>query len=338
MQSLDIINLTNNIKGLYMNIHEIISKLSNEEKSQLISLLQSQISSEEESLTELRFSNGLFCPRCGCMENITKFGFKNNHQRFRCKNCGRVFNEITNSALMGTKKDISIWKKYLECMFNNFSIRKSAQICNINQTTAFVWRHKILDALSIKIEKEVKLGGIIEVDETFFNISYKGSRKLPREAHHRGTRASKRGISNEQICVPCAVDRNKNSYGKISNFGRITTQSLKKMFNGKIEKNSIICTDSNSAYRKFSEDNAFEHIEIESGKHKCGIYHINHINSYHSKLKSFLRRFNGVSSKYLNNYIVWSGNMIGGIGELVQVICEMRYRTFSDRDVIPILK
>lgn len=319
-----------------MNILELISKLSNGEKSQLLSLLQSE--PQNESLVESRFQNGLFCPKCGCTENIVKFGFKNGHQRFRCKNCGRVFNEVTNSFLMGTKKSIEVWKKFLDCMMNHFSIRKCAMICGINKTTAFILRHKILDLLSIKMDKEVKLNGIIEIDETFFNISYKGMKNLPRMAHKRGTKASKRGISDEQVCVPCAVDRNKNVYGKITNLGRVKTNHLNILFNDRINKNSIICSDSNSAYRKFSAEINCKHIEIKSDKHRKGIYHMNHINAYHSRLKTFLRKFNGVATKYLNNYIIWSSNIVLDIVELVKVVCEMRYKTFNDRKSIAVFE
>lgn len=35
------------------------------------------------------------------------------------------------------------------------------------------------------------------------------------------------------------------------------------------------------------------------------IYHIQHINSLYSNLKSWMRRFNGVATKYLNNYMKW---------------------------------
>ena len=320
-----------------MNLLQLIQNLSSEEKSKLIQLLQSESNTTNENLTESRFSNGLFCPKCGCTENITKFGFKNRHQRFRCKNCGRVFNEVTNSFLMGTKKNISIWKKYLECMLNHLPIRKSAITCGINKTTAFVWRHKILDALSIKVEREVKLSGVVEVDETFFNISYKGMRNLPREPHKRGFHSPKRGISNDQVCVTCAVDRNKNVYGKISNMGRVRIEDLVKLFEGRVEGESIICSDSNKAYRKFVEGMGCKHVGVESGKYRNGIYHINHINAYHSKLKSFLRKFNGVATKFLNNYIVWIGNMVGDIGELVQIVCKQRYKSFNDRKLISII-
>ena len=38
-------------------------------------------------------------------------------------------------------------------------------------------------------------------------------------------------------------------------------------------------------------------------------YGIQRINAYHSRLKGFLQKFHGVSSKYLGNYIVWHGLM-----------------------------
>ncbi len=38
------------------------------------------------------------------------------------------------------------------------------------------------------------------------------------------------------------------------------------------------------------------------GHYNNGIYHINHKNSLHSKLKIRMNRFKGVSTKYLSNY------------------------------------
>ena len=36
-----------------------------------------------------------------------------------------------------------------------------------------------------------------------------------------------------------------------------------------------------------------------------GIYHLNNINNYHSRLKKWISRFNGVSTKYLQLNLVW---------------------------------
>ncbi len=41
------------------------------------------------------------------------------------------------------------------------------------------------------------------------------------------------------------------------------------------------------------------------GKHKEGIYHIQHINAVHSKLKKWMNKFNGVATKYISNYLYW---------------------------------
>ena len=64
-------------------------------------------------------------------------------------------------------------------------------------------RHKILDALVQKAEREPPVKGAIDSDETFFRVSYKGLRNLPdrRKAHQRGMNASKSGLFCQQVCV-----------------------------------------------------------------------------------------------------------------------------------------
>lgn len=56
----------------------------------------------------------------------------------------------------------------------------------------------------------------------------------------------------------------------------------------------------------FTNANGIDLVQLKTGKAKKGIYNIQHINSYHSQLKRFMRGFNGVSTKYLNNYLVWN--------------------------------
>ncbi len=64
-------------------------------------------------------------------------------------------------------------------------------------------------------------------------------------------------------------------------------------------------TDKMNFYVRFSNTNGIELVQLKTGKSKKGIYNIQHINSYHSQLKRFMKGFNGVSTKYLNNYLVW---------------------------------
>ena len=37
----------------------------------------------------------------------------------------------------------------------------------------------------------------------------------------------------------------------------------------------------------------------------AGVYHIQNANAYHLRLKEWMRRFNGVATKYLDHYLGW---------------------------------
>jgi hypothetical protein len=56
---------------------------------------------------------------------------------------------------------------------------------------------------------------------------------------------------------------------------------------------------------------AWQWIRISSGvhsRHVAGnskLFHIQNVNAFHSRLKKWIRRFNGVSTKYLDNYLAW---------------------------------
>ena len=192
-------------------------------------------------------------------------------------------------------------------MMANLSIRKCAEICGINKNTAFLWRHKILDALQSMAESVV-LNGIVEGDETFFPLSYKGSHALPegRKARHHGQKNHKRGVSKEQVCVPCAVNRKGLSIAKVTNLGHVSTENLKTAFLGRIEEGSTFCTDGAPQYVNFAISGKLDLLQFQQKEGRIGLYNIQHINSYHSVLKNFTRKFKGVSTKYLPNYLVWN--------------------------------
>ena len=295
-------------------ILNLVNRLSENDKEKLKMILSEKHLNSDENmesfLTEKRFSSGNKCSLCSST-HIKRNGHKGNIQRYMCMDCHKTFTVATNTIVASTKKDLSTWNKYIDCMMEGLSIRKCAEKCGINRNTAFLWRHKILDALQ-NMAENIKLDGIIEGDETFFQVSYKGNHKnsksflMPRESHKRGTDVHVRGLSHEKLCVPCAVNRNGLSIAKPSNLGRVSTKALNKIFDGRMEKGSILCTDVMNSYRRFAENNGLNLVQLKTGKSLKGIYHIQHINSYHSMLKNFIGKFKGVSSKYLSNYLVWN--------------------------------
>ncbi len=278
-------------------------------KSIIVGRLNSQITVHD-FIWQERFSGGNVCPICGKTHIVRNGTRKDGTQRYLCRECGHSFVITTNSIVSGTRKSLSVWEKYVDCMLNGMSLKKTAQICGIHKNTAFAWRHKILGALQ-NMAGSVVLNGIVEADETFFPLSYKGNHKksrtftMPRLPHKRGNSTHLRGLSKEKVCVPCAVNRNGLSIAKAANVGRVATKDLHTVYDGRIEPNSVIVTDLMNSYRRFATRNELDLVQLKGHRSKKGIYNIQHINNYHSRLKRFMNRFNGVSTKHLDNYLIW---------------------------------
>ncbi len=257
---------------------------------------------------ESRFSSGSNCPHCH-KEGIVKHGKVKGRQRFRCKTCGKTFNDFTLSPLSNSKLSLKKWVDYAKCILLNHSIRKSADIVGVGVKTSFYMRHKLLDALRAYLGIG-NVSGIIEMDETFLPESFKGNHKksgflMPRKSRKRGKEIKKRGISREQVCIATAIDRGNNIIMEMVCKGRIGTSDLDRLFSSHLANGATICTDSHKSYISFARKQGAVHVQIKPGQHKSGIYHLAHINSLHSSFKGWIKPFKGVSTKFLANYIHW---------------------------------
>ena len=148
------------------------------------------------------------CPKCGHNE-IARWGSASGLQRYRCAACKATFNALTGTPLARLRHKDQ-WLAYAQPMTEGQNLRKSAQVCNVHRNTVFRWRHRFL-ALPDQ-QKATNLVGIAEADETFFLESFKGKKQggvcAPRK---RGGKASKRGLSDEQIPVLMGRDHPGNT-------------------------------------------------------------------------------------------------------------------------------
>ena len=291
-------------------IADELKKLPTEELNKLIGMFGgSEVykdNSKDDFMMEHRFAKGLFCPCCGSKRAIKNGKRSDGRQTFLCQDCYGRFSSTTGTILRGSPKSLSVWKKFVESLMNGDSVRKSAEICNIDPTTSFKWRHKILDALQ-NMADSVVLSGIVEADETFFRVSYKGNRtmsgeKIPRESRHRGG-CPKRGLSDEQVCVPCAVTRDGLSIAKATNSGKASADDIEKALGGRIKEGTILCTDEMNSYSGFAKKHKLDLHQSKGNKSRSGMFNIQRVNAYHSVLKQFLKKYNGVATKYLNSYL-----------------------------------
>ena len=216
----------------------------------------------------------------------------------------RTFNALTKTPLAGLRMKDK-WAAQAEAMIDGVSIAKAAKRCGVDYTTAFRWRHRFLASLSG--DKPETLSGIVEGDETFILESFKGKRSgMPRKARKRGGKSAKRGISAEQIPVIVARDRQGATTDAV--LPKLNRVSITAALGGIITSANEFCCDGGTAIVAFARRAGIPtHILPMPGKPnpQAPDFHINNVNAYHGRLKEWLRRFHGVATKNLPNYLGW---------------------------------
>jgi transposase-like protein len=243
------------------------------------------------------------CPRCHS-PHVHRDGHKNDLQRYRCLDCGRSFNDLSETALARLRHKAK-WLAYLHCMLQSGSVRRAAAAVGVHKNTSFRWRHRFLH--DTKHDRSVPLAGITEADETYLLESQKGSRKLTRLPRRRGGTASRRGISREHDCILVARDRSGNTVDFVTGRAPLRPTHLHRCLQPVVAPDILLVTDGHAAYRSFACKAGLAHhaVNLSAGVRVDGDLHVQNVNAYHSRFKQWLRRFNGVASRYLPNYLGW---------------------------------
>ena len=249
------------------------------------------------------------CPHCGS-NNIIKNGFtKVGHiQNYKCRDCNKKFNDLTNSVFAGTKLNYEQIDIFLDCFKDRISIRRTAKRMNVNPNTVFLLRHKILSALACYREN-IKLTGEIESDEIYRTVNLKGtkSQNMPRTSKPRTSKGTTvRGISKHKVCISTAIDEYDNCFLEIVGTGEITSEMVKKSLTPKLVNVKTLTTDCKSSYESEAKNNNWNLVQIKSNGHVNNEGRsLANINSLHSGLSTFLSNFRGVSTKHLQGYLDW---------------------------------
>ncbi len=149
------------------------------------------------------------------------------------------------------------------------------------------------------------LRGIVEADETFVLSSRKGERNLDRKARKRGGKASKRGLSDEQIPVLVAADRSGATVSAV--LPTVSAAHLQAVLQPILDPDALLVTDGCTSYPPCAAAMGISHESLNqtAGERVRGELHIQTVNSRHERLKTFLRRHRGIATKYLDSYLRW---------------------------------
>ena len=240
------------------------------------------------------------CPRCQAPgEQLRPWGHSHGLARMRCRACGKTSNALTGTPLAHLRKREQ-WLRYGQALIEGVSVRQAAQGCGVDKNTAFLWRHRFLQAAAT--HRPTHEGGIVEADETFFLESFKGQRKLHRPARKRG------GVGPHWEHIAVLVVRDRSGQTADFRLEGIDAPHITAVLRPLVDKDAILCTDGARVYQTVARTLGLAHraINAQQGIRVVdGAFHIQNVNAYDSRLKQWMGRFHGVATKYLENYLGW---------------------------------
>jgi len=247
-------------------------------------------------LVARRWPNGVHCPRCGSVE-VTDLG----EFRWQCYACAPQtsyrFSHIAGTIFENTNKPLRDWFKVTHLMLTSKKGMSALQIMRYmgfgSYKTAWGMCHKVRAAL---VEPQTKLGGIVEVDETFI-----GGKDKNKHLSKRG-RGGKHAPTTKTPIIG-AVQRKGNVIARVLQSVNKTDAEafVRESVSTKV---SLLATDESPVYGGLSPDYNHGTVHHAAKRYVVGAVHTNTIEGFWSQFKrSIVGSYHKVSAKYLPLYI-----------------------------------
>jgi transposase-like protein len=178
----------------------------------------------------------VFCQRCGSFSVKKHQGLPNGIYKYRCRDCGRIFSDLTGTIFEGTK--IPLWKwLFALSEFIHTSGISSIELkgkISVNQKTA--WRILTQIRKSLLAHNPL-LKGVVEGDESYFGGKRKGNKG-------RSIRWSNKS------CVVGVVERKGKAVIDVLNV--VDEHSLTGFIENNVAEDSRVYTDAFGGYNGLS--------------------------------------------------------------------------------------
>ena len=249
-----------------------------------------------EAYRRMRFARGNRCPRCQSSE-VLRWGGYAGRRRYRCQQCGRTFSDFTGTPLAGVKK-IDRWLGHCEGAVRSETLRCQAARLGIHRNTAFRWRHRLLNAL--QDNDTGRLDGIITARETTFPRSAKGARSLDRPGRRRGWAFGWELLRAPSVWVMVARANSGRVASGLADLGRPSDRDYARLLGGRLGASPSFATSGKGgALQLFARRIGSGHVCRAPDQDSAGVA------QYVMRLLGWIRRFNGVATRYLGNYLTW---------------------------------
>ena len=304
----------------------VISSLTEYQVQAVIKQIKQYLALNE----ELQDTYPKACPCCGAVDGkFIKKGFQHGKQRYQCKCCESKFTYDVGRITSGSHMGLDAWAIVIEDTLSLQPLRVTEEKLSISHPTAWNMRHKLLVYMEDIIDPFVSLEPLVEADETYVLENQKGTPVTQRKARYRGGRATKRGLSNEQYCVCVATDRVGHTVMSCVNRAQPTSDNVIDAIGKHIASDSIIMCDGSHSYNKLVSDTHSTKKALVGHESYNRLYHLNTVNSIHSRFSSMLRQFRGIATKYLNRYLALFTLLLSNTEGFGDFLCDVRQRLNS---------
>lgn len=264
-----------------------------------------------EMLRRARWPDGhVRCPYCGGTDIAGPW--RSAHAlggyRYRCRGCGRRFNDRTGTVFEGSKLPLRAWFLAIYLVQLNHSTAEIARElpCDYHTAHRIVW---LIREREMQIEEGRQLQGVIEVDEIYQTAGHKGrapqgeSRSLGRPPRQRGKKQG-RGRGSAAKDAPALIGMVSREGNMVLNVAPdVRRESLAPLFEKAVKRESTVYTDSASCYR-FLPEMGYTHASVNHSRREYarGPVHVNRADALWSLWRPFMATFRGVAQRNLPAY------------------------------------
>jgi transposase-like protein len=253
-------------------------------------------------LVASRWPDGVRCPRCGS-DRAYKIAMP---WKWECPDCGAGnayrFSHLTGTIFENTNKPLRDWFRVLHLMLTSKKGMSALQIYRMlgfgSYKTAWFMCHRLRVAM-VDMDFQ-KLGGIVEVDETWIGGKAKNRHKSKRGGGKGGGGG---GLASGKTPVVGAVSRKGGIVARV--LETVTQGAIHAFVSQAVShKVSLLVSDDSRAYLTLKSEFPHEIINHAKGEYVVGAIHTNTIEGFWSILKrGIVGSFHKVSRKYLALYV-----------------------------------